>query len=91
MPTSLEFLREYVGKNIPVIIRSGTLNWPAISKWNSHYFRDHLAEKEVVVAITPNGYADGITKDKSGQEYFVMPEETTMTMESFLNMLDDRR
>lgn len=39
VPTSLEFLRDYVAKNVPVIIRSGTLDWPAITKWNSHYFR----------------------------------------------------
>lgn len=54
--------------------------------------RQHLAEKDVVVALTPNGYADGITRnDRDGQEYFVMPEEETMTMGSFLNLLDDRR
>lgn len=53
--------------------------------------RDHLGEKEVVVAITPNGYADGITKDASGKEYFVMPEERIMKMGEFLDMLDDRR
>lgn len=45
----------------------------------------------MVVAVTPNGYADGITKNKDGKEYFVMPEEQTMTMESFLDMLEDRR
>lgn len=45
----------------------------------------------MVVAVTPNGYADGITKNKDGKEYFVMPEEQTMSMESFLDMLEDRR
>lgn len=39
VPTSLDFLRDYVAKNVPVIIRSGSLGWPAITKWNSHYFR----------------------------------------------------
>lgn len=53
--------------------------------------RDHLADKDVVVAVTPNGYADGITQNpKDGKEYFVMPEEQTMTMGSFLHMLDDK-
>lgn len=54
-------------------------------------FRDHLGDKEVVVAVTPNGYADGITTNKDGKDYFVMPEEQLMSMESFLDMLEDRR
>lgn len=39
LPSSLEFVRDYVAKNIPVIIRSGALSWPAITKWNSQLFR----------------------------------------------------
>lgn len=46
----------------------------------------------MTVALTPNGYADGIaTKEEDGKEYFVMPEEGTMNMREFLNALDDRR
>lgn len=39
VPSSLQFVRDYVAKNVPVIIRNATLDWPAISKWNSKYFR----------------------------------------------------
>lgn len=39
VPTSLEFVRDYVSKNIPLVIRNATLDWPAVSKWNSKYFR----------------------------------------------------
>ena len=39
IPSTIEFVRDYVAKNIPVIIRGGALGWPAIVKWNSHYFR----------------------------------------------------
>lgn len=39
VPTSLEFVRDYVAKNVPVVIRNATLDWPAVSKWNSKYFR----------------------------------------------------
>lgn len=53
--------------------------------------RNHLSEKEVVVAVTPNGLADGISKSKDGRDYFVMPEEQVMTMGEFLDMLEDRR
>lgn len=57
-----------------------------------HLNRDHLGDKEVVVAVTPNGYADGITKnEEDGKEYFVMPDEQIMTMKSFQDMLDDKR
>lgn len=51
-----------------------------------------MADKEVVVAITPNGYADGIAKNEvDGKEYFVMPEEISMTMSDFLDALDSKR
>lgn len=39
VPTSIEFVRDYVGRNIPVIVRGVNLKWPAVSKWNSHFFR----------------------------------------------------
>lgn len=39
MPTSLEFARDYVAKNLPVVIRGATEHWPACTKWNSKYFR----------------------------------------------------
>jgi hypothetical protein len=45
----------------------------------------------VTVALTPNGYADGLAVNEAdGQEYFVMPEEATMGMRDFLNTLDDK-
>lgn len=36
---ALQFHREYVAKNIPVIIRGGCASWPAVKKWTSQYFR----------------------------------------------------
>lgn len=54
--------------------------------------RKLLPDKEVVVAVTPNGYADGIaTNSKDGKEYFVMPEEILMTISDFLDVLDNKR
>lgn len=87
----MQFLREYVSKNIPVVIRNGCSHWPAVSKWNAAYFREKIPDKNVVVAITPNGLADGITKNEKGEEYFVTPHETTMTMAQFLDGLDEKR
>lgn len=42
------------------------------------------------MAITPNGYADGIAL-KDGKEYFVMPEEKVLKMGEFLDKLEDKR
>jgi hypothetical protein len=39
VPTPLEFSRDYVGKNCPVVIRNACMKWPAIVKWNSKYLR----------------------------------------------------
>lgn len=50
-----------------------------------------IPDKEVNVAITPNGYADGIAMHSNGKEYFVMPEEASMSMSEFLDSLDDKR
>lgn len=49
-----------------------------------------MPNKEVKVAVTPNGYADGIAEWK-GREYFVIPEEQSMTMSQFLDNLEAKR
>lgn len=49
-----------------------------------------MEDKPVKVALTPNGYADGIAEWK-GIEYFVMPEEKTITMGQFLDNLNEKR
>lgn len=47
-----------------------------------------MGQKDVTVAITPNGYADGLA-EKDGKEYFVMPLERQMAMNDFLDTLDN--
>lgn len=49
-----------------------------------------MEDKPVKVALTPNGYADGIAEWK-GIEYFVMPEEKTITMGQFLDNLNEKK
>ena len=34
----VEFYRNYVAANRPVIIRNGLSQWPALSKWTLEYF-----------------------------------------------------
>ncbi|XP_021700731.1 jmjC domain-containing protein 7 [Aedes aegypti] len=87
IPSALEFVRDNVAKNMPLIIREATNDWPAVEKWNSKYFRETFADKEVTVAITPNGYADGLAKH-DGADFFVLPMETQMSMGEFLDTLD---
>lgn len=49
-----------------------------------------MPEKMITVAVTPNGYADGLSSQHpSGEEFFVMPEEQTMSMTDFIGHLDD--
>ncbi|CAG5055135.1 unnamed protein product [Parnassius apollo] len=86
----LRFYREYAAKNIPVVLRRGCANWPATLKWNIKYFREKFSHKKVSVAVTPNGLADGITKDQHGVEHFVTPCEVEMTMGDFLTMLENK-
>ncbi|XP_012267185.2 bifunctional peptidase and (3S)-lysyl hydroxylase Jmjd7 [Athalia rosae] len=90
----LAFYREYVSKNLPLVIRGGTKHWPAVNKWNTSYFRRKLGDKIVTVAVTPNGYADAIAAkaSKDGatfENYFVMPEERLIPMSTFLNTLEN--
>ena len=47
------------------------------------FLRQAMGEEEVTVAVTPNGYADAVYE---GQ--FVMPEERSMTMNAFLDILE---
>lgn len=88
--TPLTFYREYVSKNIPLVIRGAVKHWPAISKWSIPYLREVLGNEEISVAVTPNGYADAINKiDNTMEEYFVMPEERFLTMSEFLDTLEN--
>ncbi|KAK0082117.1 hypothetical protein PV325_011035 [Microctonus aethiopoides] len=86
---AFEFYRNYVSRNIPLLIKNGVSKWPAVNKWNISYFRQTLPDKSITVAVTPNGYADAISSDNSSKEYFVMPEERELKMSSFLDKLEN--
>ncbi|KAM0727200.1 Bifunctional peptidase and (3S)-lysyl hydroxylase Jmjd7 [Formica fusca] len=80
--TPLTFYREYVSKNIPLVIKGAVKHWPAISKWSIPYLRKVFGDENVSVAVTPNGYADAIARrdDDTKEEFFVMPEERLLTI-----------
>ena len=84
-PSPLEFLRNWVNPNIPVIIQNAFNDWPAIEKWNNDYLRQKIGHRTVTVSVTPNGYADAVVGDK-----FVMPEERETKFSKFLDILEGK-
>ena len=58
--SSLEFLRDYVSKNIPVIFTGVATEWKAIKDWDLSYLLDKIGGTDVTVSQTPNGRADAV-------------------------------
>ncbi|KAJ9586024.1 hypothetical protein L9F63_020321, partial [Diploptera punctata] len=96
--SALEFYRNYVGTNRPVLVKGAVNHWPAIKKWKMQYLRELIGSKSVKVAVTPNGYSDSIglkyvtnkRNELVPKEYFVLPEERNMTMSYFIDILQRR-
>jgi len=83
-PSPLQFYRDYVSWNRPVLIRNGLNHWKALNLWqDNEYFDEHHGDKEVSVAVTPNGFADSPVGDR-----FVMPEERKIKFRTFLQLLE---
>ncbi|CAG0887506.1 unnamed protein product [Cyprideis torosa] len=86
IPDPLEFYREFVAKNCPLVLRGVFREWQAVKQWDLDWFRrSPLGEKDVTVAVTPSGYADAID-EPSG--LFMLPEERRMKLKEFLDILD---
>ena len=81
-PSGLEFLREWVSYNRPVVIRNAIDHWPALNKWSMEYLKEKLKDHPVSVAVTPTGYADAVYKDK-----FLLPDERTMSFGQVADIL----
>jgi len=83
-PTPLNFYRDFVSQNRPVVIKGGVSHWPAVKKWTNSYLKETLGDIPVSVTVTPNGYADA-----PQGSLFVMPEERTMCMGDFIDILEN--
>lgn len=83
VPSALEFLRDYVAPNKPVVIKGAFDHWPALHRWTNDYLRAKIGENEVDVAVTPDGFADSVVGSR-----FVMPEERRMTFSQFLDIIE---
>jgi hypothetical protein len=93
---ALQFHRDWIAQNRPVIFRGGAKHWAAYKNWQENgYFRKQLGSNHVTVSVTPNGYADaalpikkGNTNDTNIKYQFVMPHEEQMSVDMFLNLLE---
>jgi hypothetical protein len=47
IPSSLEFIRNHVSKNLPLVIRNALTETTAFKKWNSKYLR-YFHRKEII-------------------------------------------
>ena len=57
-PTQQEFESKYLRANRPVIITGLVDNWPALSKWNMHYFGSNFGETKAGVVKLKDGECD---------------------------------
>lgn len=67
------FVRDYMGKNRPVVVRRATTAWPAMTKWTPQFFKTEFGSRKVQVsyeeAMTFSDFIDGVmasTHDKPG-------------------------
>jgi len=79
----IDFYRNYVSLNKPVIITGAIKHWKALRLWNYNYLKSIIGNKEVTVDVTPNGYADSIVDN-----YFVQPEKRKMKVSNFFDILE---
>ena len=83
--TPLLFYRNYVARNIPVIIDGAINHWPALQKWKSNaYLKEKAGDEEVTIAFTPDGRADSIVMG----ELFCTPVEEKMRFGKFLDLIE---
>mmetsp|Transcript_1017 Transcript_1017/g.1439 ORF Transcript_1017/g.1439 Transcript_1017/m.1439 type:complete len:342 (+) Transcript_1017:156-1181(+) len=82
--TSLRFYRDYVAKNVPVIITGAMEDWPAMKIWSPKALSAFLGDAKVTIDITPDGRGDSLTTDA---KYFVTPATRKMKFSHFIAIL----
>jgi hypothetical protein len=71
-----EFKNEFYDKNLPVIIRDLSHQWPAYTKWNWNYFKDLVGDKRV--PLYNNIKSDAYTPINSADDYKTFGEYIDM-------------
>ena len=99
-PSPIQFLREFVSANRPVVVTDAFNDWPAMERWSLDYLADAMGDTKISVNVTPDGRGDALLStrgwtvsgtgddEKTPDEVFVVPEERTMTMREFVDMLE---
>ncbi|RDX53908.1 Clavaminate synthase-like protein [Lentinus brumalis] len=86
-PTPLEFSR-LVHIARPVLIKESAVpEADDPEKWSKKWLSDMMKDREISVAVTPNGRADAVTRGPDNKIYFAEPYTDKMTMQSFLDTL----
>ncbi|KZV76076.1 Clavaminate synthase-like protein [Peniophora sp. CONT] len=85
-PSPVEFAR-LVQISRPVLINDHTV--PGTDQWSNDYLSRTMGDRLVSVAVTPDGYADAVTRGPDGRLYFVEPHVQPMTIRSLLTRLAD--
>jgi hypothetical protein len=71
-----EFRKEYYNKNMPVVIRQLSHNWPAYTKWNWDYFKQLVGDKRV--PLYNNVKSDAYTPVNKADDYKTFGEYIDM-------------
>ncbi|KAI0003087.1 Clavaminate synthase-like protein [Russula compacta] len=84
-PSPVEFSRIcHISR--PVLIKGYVI--PRLHRWSNKYLIETTGDRPLSVAVTPNGYADAVTRNSDGKWYFVEPHYQKMTMGSLLSELE---
>eukprot|EP00897_Mesotaenium_endlicherianum_P007628 jgi/Mesen1/6894/ME000353S05918 len=59
----LQFYREYVAPNRPVIVENAIDHWPALKLWTNEYLLEKIGHTLVSVAVTPDGRGDAVVDE----------------------------
>lgn len=93
---ALTFLRDHVGPSMPCVWRGAASDWPAVKQWAAsdfRYLREKIGDKEVEVAVTPDGRADAVleveTSDGVGSKVFALPDQVHQPFQCLLDSLED--
>lgn len=105
--TPVEFLRDYISSNKPVIVTDAISHWLALSRWTRDCVIEAAKDALVTVALTPNGRADRPTPlpgakqttisnpttaaPASDQQCLALPCQRRTTLSTFYKLIDASR
>jgi peptidyl-lysine (3S)-dioxygenase / protease len=84
--TPHRFKKEYLGRNLPVVIVGGASHWPAMGKWSTRSLAEHYGDTKVTVNYTPDGWGDALVRIGSST-VFVAPLEKDEQLRGILEAL----